>query len=115
MERSGSDFYLTLKPIGKLTHEDYEIISPMLDSAVEGVKHPKIKVLIDASETEGWEPRAAWDDFKLGIKHGRQFDKIAIVGNDTWPEMVARLGGWFIAGETKFFDEIDDALEWLND
>ena len=81
MERSGSDFYLTLTPVGKLTHADYEVITPMVDSAVEGVKHPKIKALVDIRGLEGWESRAAWDDFKLGVKHGREFEKIAIVGN----------------------------------
>ncbi len=114
MERSGSDFYMTLTAIGKLTHEDYEVITPFIDSAVAGVKDPAIKMLFDAREMEGWEARAAWDDFKLGVKHGREFNTIAIVGNKRWQEMAAKLGSWFIAGEARFFDEIDEALDWLN-
>ncbi len=53
MERSGSDFYMTLTAIGKLTHEDYEVITPFIDSAVAGVKDPAIKMLFDAREMEG--------------------------------------------------------------
>jgi len=59
----------------------------MIDSALAKVKAPKVKVLIDGTELEDWEPRAAWDDFKLGLKHGNEFVKIAIYGNNagrTW-------------------------------
>ncbi len=55
IERMNSRFFLTLKVIGKLTHEDYGTITPMIESALEGVKAPKIRVFLDASELEGWE------------------------------------------------------------
>ena len=82
IEQVGDQIFLALKAIGKLTHEDYETITPMIDSALSAVKQPHVKVLIDATELEGWEPRAAWDDFKLGLKHGNEFDKIAMNGCD---------------------------------
>ncbi len=81
IERSDSDFFLSLKAVGKLSHEDYKIMTPMIDSALSTVKEPQVKVLIDGTELEGWELRAAWDDFKLGLKHGNEFMKIAIYGN----------------------------------
>ena len=115
IERVGEDFFLSLKVAGKLTHEDYEKINPMIDSALEGVKDPTIKAFIDGSGLEGWELRAAWDDFKLGLKHGRKFSKIAIFGNKKWQEFVAKIGSWFITGEVKFFDEADAALNWLQE
>ena len=114
IERTGSDFYLSLKAIGKLTHEDYETIAPMIDSALEGMKDPKIKALIDGTELEGWELKAAWDDFKLGLKHGSEFEKIAIYGNKNWQEITAKVGAWFISGEVKYFEDYDAAVEWLN-
>jgi hypothetical protein len=30
--------------VGKLTHEDYNTITPLIDSALDGVKDPKVKV-----------------------------------------------------------------------
>ena len=89
--RVGSEFFLSLTAVGKLTHADYETISPMLDAALDGVKEPKVKVLVDGTEMEGWELRAAWDDFKLGLKHGNEFEKIAIFGNKNWQEIAARV------------------------
>lgn len=113
MERIGSKFFLSLKAVGKLTHEDYDTINPLIDSALEGVKDPKVTVFIDGSELEGWELRAAWDDFKLGLKHGNQFDKIAIFGNKRWQKNVSKIASWFVSGEVKYFNDSTQALEWL--
>ena len=115
IERVNNEFFLSLKATGKLTHEDYEKINPMIDSALEGVKDPNIKVFIDGAEFEGWEIRAAWDDFRLGLKHGNNFDKIAIFGNKKWQEYTAKIGSWFISGEVKYFEDVDEALTWLQE
>ena len=114
MERIGDDFFLTLKVAGKLTHADYQIITPMIDSALEGVSLPKIKVLVDAFELDGWELRAAWDDLKLGVKHGKEFEKIAILGDSKWQEYMAKIGSWFISGEIMHFHDAKEALNWLH-
>ncbi|HBE91801.1 MAG TPA: STAS/SEC14 domain-containing protein [Gammaproteobacteria bacterium] len=115
IERAGRDFFVSLKASGKLTHEDYETITPMIDSALSTVKEPKVKALIDGTELEGWELRAAWDDFKLGLKHGNEFEKVAIYGNKNWQEITAKIGAWFISGEVKYFESEDDALAWLDE
>ncbi|MCB1737493.1 MAG: STAS/SEC14 domain-containing protein [Gammaproteobacteria bacterium] len=113
IERAGDEFFLTLKAVGRLTHEDYETITPMIDSALAAVTQPRVKVLIDGTEMDGWEPRAAWDDFKLGLKHGNEFVRVAIHGNKRWQEIAARVGSWFVSGEVRYFDRRDDALAWL--
>lgn len=115
IERVDESIFLSMKAVGLLTHADYEMITPLIDSALAHIKHPKVKVLIDGTEMQGWELRAAWDDFKLGLKHGNQFSKIAIYGNKNWQEIAAKIGSWFISGEVKYFDNCDDALKWLND
>lgn len=115
LEKFDSDtFYLTLSVSGKLTHEDYQELTPMLEAALQTVKAPRVRAFIDASELEGWEPRAAWDDFRLGLKHGNAFEKIAIYGNRKWQALAARVGSWFISGEARYFEDRDEALEWLN-
>lgn len=87
----------------------------MIDSALAGIEQPEIRALVDATELEGWEARAAWDDFKLGLKHGNEFVKIAIYGNKRWQDMAAKIGSWFISGEMKYFEDEDEAIEWLNE
>ncbi len=115
IERVDNEFFLSLKAIGKLTHKDYQKINPMIDSALEGIKDPEIKVFIDGSELQGWELRAAWDDFKLGLKHGNEFSKIAIFGNKKWQEYSAKIGSWFVSGEVEFFEDAEQAIAWLQE
>ncbi|WP_269525866.1 STAS/SEC14 domain-containing protein [Coraliomargarita parva] len=114
IHRVGDQFFLTLKATGKLTHRDYEVITPVIDSALQGVSAPRINALIDGTELEGWELRAAWDDFRLGLKHGKQFEKIAIFGNKNWQQLAAKVGSWFISGEVKYFEDELSALDWLH-
>ncbi|MGB1091455.1 MAG: STAS/SEC14 domain-containing protein [Oceanobacter sp.] len=119
IERVNEQFFLTLKAQGTLTHADYEVINPMIDSALARVSHPRVKALIDAEHLDGWELRAAWDDFKLGLKHGSEFEKIAIYGGSSesadWLKLAAKMGDWFTSGEVKFFRDYDDAMQWLNE
>ncbi len=114
IERSENNFFLSIRAYGKLTHEDYVRITPVIDSALKGVDDPKIDVFLDASEMEGWELRAAWDDFKLGLKHGSEFQRIAICGHARWQEMLTKIGSWFISGEIRYFEDTGEALSWLN-
>lgn len=113
IERVNNEFYMTFSVIGKLTHADYEAITPMIDSALEGVTEPKIKMLVDATQLEGWELRAAWDDFKIGLKHGNQFERIAMLGTKPWQEWAAKVAGWFTSADVKYFEDEAAAFAWL--
>ncbi|MDX1335837.1 MAG: STAS/SEC14 domain-containing protein, partial [Gammaproteobacteria bacterium] len=80
ISRVNEHVFVELRAIGKLTHEDYETMTPMLEEALSEVRHPTIDALVDIRELEGWEARAAWDDFKLGMKHRKEWNRIAVVG-----------------------------------
>ena len=113
-ERHGERIFFTLKPTGTLTHEDYKVITPIIDNATQAVASPKVYALIGATEFDGWEPRALWDDFKLGLGHRSEFVKIAIYGRQNWQKLAATIGNWFISGEVKYFEDKSAALQWLN-
>ncbi|EKE76193.1 STAS/SEC14 domain-containing protein [Gallaecimonas xiamenensis] len=113
LERTGSEFFLVLRAAGTLTHKDYQVITPMLDSALAAVTSPHVKALVDLRELRGWELQAAWDDFRLGLKHGQAFDKIALLGNKVWQQLAAKVGDWFVSGEICYFEEEAEALAWL--
>ena len=115
ISRVDNKFFLKLKITGKLTHQDYETITPMIDSALAEVKQPKINALVDITELDGWEIRAAWDDFKLGLKHGSEFEKIALIGNKKWQEAISKLSNWFTSGEIKYFEKRDEGVLWLSE
>jgi hypothetical protein len=113
IERTDNHFFLSLRAYGKLTHDDYEAITPMIDSALSTVADPKVKALFDVTDMEGWALRAAWDDFKLNLSHRNEFEKIAIYGNKDWQQITAKFTSWFITGEVQFFSNEADALAWL--
>ncbi|MGR5236061.1 STAS/SEC14 domain-containing protein [Vibrio alfacsensis] len=113
LERIDNDVFVSIKAIGKLTHADYERLVPMLDSVLERITEPKVKVLFDATDFQGWELRAAWDDLKLGISHGSAFDKVALVGSHKWQDAAAKVSNWFLSGEVRSFHDQDEALHWL--
>ena len=115
VETSGELVLITLTAVGRLTHQDYQTITPMIESALAAVKHPRVRMLVDGREWEGWEPRAAWDDLKLGLSRGNDFEKIAIIGNKSWQELSAKVGSWFIAGDMRYFTDYKAALPWLNE
>ncbi|WP_286235201.1 STAS/SEC14 domain-containing protein [Thalassotalea sediminis] len=113
LERTGDEFFISLKPTGKLTHEDYQAVIPIIESALEKVISPKVDVFVDASAFQGWELRAAWDDFVFGLKYNNEFRKVAIYGHKDWLETISKIGNWFVKGEVKHFDDAIKALEWL--
>jgi hypothetical protein len=114
IERVDSTFFLTLKIAGRLTHDDYNTLIPILEGALQEVQSPSINALVDITLLEGWELRAAWDDLKLGLRHGSEFRRIAIVGNKKWEEIMAKVGSWFIAGEIKYYEDELSAYRWLH-
>lgn len=115
IERVKSNFFLSIKALGKLTHKDYETITPLIDNALEGIKEPKIRALVDCTQLDGWEIQAAWDDFKLGLKHGKEFEKIAILGHsNNLLKYGSKIASWFIHGEVKYFEDLQEAMNWLN-
>lgn len=113
IDRIGKQFFVSMKAMGRLTHDDYEVIAPMIEAAIVKVNQSRVKVLFDATEFEGWEVRAAWDDFKLALNYEDEFDKIALYGNQEWQETAAKIGNWFMSGDVKYFDSYDDAISWL--
>lgn len=113
-ETSNNGIYMKFKTIGTLTHEDYERITPIIDSVLEEMNESKIDILVDIEQLEGWELKAAWDDLKLGLKHGKKFNKIAIYGHINWQDLATKIGSWFVGGEIKSFDSLEDAMLWLD-
>lgn len=115
ISRINNFFMIKIKIIGTLTHNDYEKMVPMLRDAIHGVKEANVKVLMDATEFDGWELRAAWDDFKFGVEFRDKFSKIAFVGTKAWEEYSVKIGNWFVSGEMKFFNSLRDAYAWLSE
>ena len=114
INRVEDTFFIKLKINGTLTHEDYKMMLPMIENAIKDVEQPNIKVLVDAIDFDGWEMEALWDDLKFSLGHIELFNKIAFVGNKKWEEHAIKISNWFMIGDIEYFENIDDAINWIN-
>jgi hypothetical protein len=100
---------------GKLHDEDYKSFVPAVDAAVavEG----KVRLFAQFEDFHGWDLHAAWDDFRFGIKHYKDFDRIAMVGDHKWEKWLATLCRPFTKAKVKYFDasEVNAAWNWIGE
>ena len=86
IERVSGETIIVFKAKGKLTHDDYQAMIPILKTTIKEIDSSTLKMLVDISTLTGWELRAAWDDFKLGLELNSKIDKIAIYGDQSWQQ-----------------------------
>jgi len=100
---------------GKLHDDDYKVLVPDVEAVI--AREGSVRILMHLIDFKGWDLHAAWDDMKFGIQHCHEFERIAIVGDKTWEEWMAKLSSPFTASGSRFFDptEIDGAWDWINE
>jgi len=103
------------KATGKLTDEDYQKFLPRLTTLIH--KYGPLSLLIELEDFKGWDLKAAWDDFKFGTEHEKDFERIAIVSEKRWHGWITRLGNLMTRTEVRFFprDELQEAWDWLRE
>lgn len=100
---------------GTLHDEDYKKLVPMVDEAI--ARHGPTRLLVRLHDFDGWDARAAIDDLKFAVNHYRDIERIALVGEKNWHELLAMIAGPFTAARIRFFgpDELDVAWNWLDE
>lgn len=100
---------------GKLSHADYQAFLPRLEELIEA--HGRISVLLELIDFHGWDLDAAKDDFRFGMQHQDDFERIAIVGQGVLQHWMALMAKPFISAEVQFFkqDQLSEAWDWLRE
>jgi len=100
---------------GKLSHADYQSFLPRLEEFIEA--HGRISVLLELVDFHGWDLAAAWDDFRLGMEHPDDFERIALVGHGTLQHWMALMAKPFTSAGVRFFeqDKLGEAWDWLRE
>ena len=113
--QTGSPNIIGFRLSGKLHDEDFRSFIPAVDAivAAEG----KVRLFAQFEDFHGWDLHAAWDDFRFGINHYGDFDRIAMVGDRNWEEWMATLCKPFTKAKVRYFDasEIDAAWNWIGE
>ncbi|MDK1288332.1 STAS/SEC14 domain-containing protein [Pseudoalteromonas umbrosa] len=113
-ERRDFGLLLSFKAVGRLTHQDYVVVLPIVDQVVMHSMNEDICVLIDLTELQGWEVSEAWTDIRLACKYSDQFTRTAVIGCNRWQRIMSIIGGWVLGGQTRYFSEPHSAQHWLN-
>ena len=105
--------YAVMRVQGKLTEQDYEATMPQLEEAIR--RAGKLRLLITLSDFHGWTPSALMDDLKFDMRHRKDFDRMAIVGEKTWQKLGTKISAPFFGGEVRWFDQEEPARDWLEE
>jgi hypothetical protein len=97
----------------KLHDDDYKTFVPQIEQIIN--KEGKARILVHFIDFRGWDLHAAWDDFVFGVKHFRDIERIAMIGEKGWEEWMAKFCKPFTKAEVRYFvaSELQNALEWL--
>jgi hypothetical protein len=103
---------------GEIERGDYtDVLVPELHKAIAAGEGLRTLYLIE--ELDEIEPRALWEDAKLGfdldVRHHGDWKRSAIVTDQDWIARATRLFAWMIPGEARVFEvaELESAKSWV--
>ncbi|MGI9309452.1 MAG: STAS/SEC14 domain-containing protein [Gammaproteobacteria bacterium] len=99
----------------KLTAEDYEtVLIPAIENHLK--THSDVRALcVFGEEFDGVEAAAMWEDAKIGLKHIKAWERIAVVSDTEWIKTMVKVGGFALPFAVRTFDldKLEDAKHWL--
>ena len=113
LEETAVGKIVTLKFIGKLSKEDYELFVPQLEELMG--QSDKVSLLVELRDFQGWTVGALWEESKFAAKHFSDIKRLAIVGDRKWEKGIAVFTRAFTNARVRYFDisEMDGAKEWI--
>ncbi len=105
---------LKIRLTGKLIKDDYDRFVPEIDRLI--AQHGKVRILMEMHDFHGETARAMWEDFKFGLRHYRDIDRIALVGERWWQHSMAVFCRPFTTAAVRYFDttKVEEAEAWIH-
>lgn len=77
----------------------------------------KLRILFVMRDFHGWTAGALWEDVKFDLKHWKDIERLAIVGETKWEKGMAAFCKPFTKAHIRYFDQgqLNDARAWLLD
>ncbi len=110
LERSKGNV-LGFDATGEISPEDIESVEVVADKAI--TEYGKINWLIRMDTSRYTSLRAMYEDMMWLVKNLRHFDKMAVVGDKKWEELLVKADG-LVFGE-KYFDvsQLEEAWKYV--
>jgi hypothetical protein len=105
---------LQVRVVGKLTKESYEKFVPAVDAQIK--QYGKLRILFLMQDFHGWTAGALWEDLKFDLKHWKDIERLAIVGDKKWEKGMAGFCKPFTKAEVRYFDvgQLEEARQWID-
>jgi hypothetical protein len=113
IEIAAIDGTLEVRVTGKLTKEAYQELEPIVDDQIR--QFGKLCILFTMHDFHGWTAGALWEDTKFDLKHWKDIERLAVVGDKKWEQGMATFCKPFTTAKIKYFDhsQLDEARAWL--
>ena len=100
-----------------VTGQDYEtVLVPAVEAKLE--EFSKVRLLCHLGQDfSGYDLGAMWDDTKIGLKHLKSWERIAVVSDDERIRSAIHIFGFTMPGHVRLFKntELLIAREWLSE
>ncbi len=98
-----------------VTRQDYEkVLIPAVNDALK--RHGKIRLYYEfGPQYSGFHAGAAWEDFKVGVEHWKNWEKVAVVTDVAWIRQAMLAFGFLLPGRMRVFTlaEKAEARDWV--
>ncbi|MCI4679755.1 STAS/SEC14 domain-containing protein [Rhodoblastus acidophilus] len=104
---------LGLEAHGRVTHADYrDSLTPQLEAAA--AHGPVSMIYAIAEDFEGFDLEAMWDDASVGLRHWKDFRRVAVVADQAWLRTAVSLFAPIYPCEFRLFkrSELAAAKDW---
>ncbi|UOO83257.1 STAS/SEC14 domain-containing protein [Uruburuella testudinis] len=95
----------------EFTLEDFNEFEEAALKCAKTIRRPDM--LLDLSLLKDFTLDMAVEQLKFMREHEDEFGRIAIVVDDVWIKLAARLSGLITQSHPKYFDEVAEAQAWL--
>lgn len=117
VKQTGRDDLLEVRISAPVTDADYrDVLIPAMDEAIARADNVRLLAVLDAGVSD-FTLGAMWDDARMGLKHWRGFDRIALVTGSTGLARTARVFSVFMPCPVATFGphDVDAARRWLTE
>lgn len=113
IEKEDDTTFLHVHVSGKLVKADYKDFVSAFERLAR--QYGKVRVLFEMTDFHGWDAGAAWEDFKFGIEHFADIERLAMIGETKWQQGMALFCKPFTRAEVRYFDHAAaaEARGWL--
>ncbi len=110
-----SDCNLFINLSATVSHADYEnVLQPVLDELLQQHDNVNICIIFD-EKFAGFELHALLDEAQIGIKHWRQWHKIALISEPKWVHPIATALEAVSPVAIEYFKSVIQAELWFQE